>query len=108
MHTRSRARRCPPGQFNERPRGPVPGCMQGDDPAAIRELLIDDVRWRIRAEEQDPSAGGTLHATITYVWFVSGRESRVAYADRPAAEILERSDAEVRALFRTAVPAIAG
>jgi hypothetical protein len=99
---------CLPTQFNEQPPGSVPDSMPAGDPAAIRELLIDDVRWMIRAEEQDMPEAGALHAPITYVWFVSGRESRVAYATRPVAELLELSDGDLRALFKTAVPAIAG
>jgi hypothetical protein len=82
--------------------------MSTGDPHAARELLVDDIRWQVSAEDQDPSGGGGSYAAITYVWYTSGREARVAYTSRPSVEILRSSDSELRALFMTAVPALAG
>jgi len=77
----------------------------GDHPA-VREILVDEVQWTVRAEEQDPAGAPEPQAVITYVWFVSGRVTRVGYAGCPAVEVLRWPEPKLRALVEIAVPAL--
>lgn len=78
----------------------------GGDPLAIRELRVDDVLWAVSAAELEPSGDGTPQATVTYVWFTSGGETRVACTNHPRAEVLEWSEPQLRELWDTSLPAL--
>lgn len=76
----------------------------GETPHAVRTLAVDGVRWTVVAEEHRPRFA---QASLTFVWFIAGQATRVAYATRPAREVLEWPERELRALFDLAVPASA-
>jgi len=78
------------------------------DPPITRELIVNDVRWTIHADEQDLPGRGESERAITCVWFTVGRDARVAYSSRPAVDVLRSSEGELRALFAVTVSAFVG
>jgi hypothetical protein len=79
----------------------------GETPLAMRAIVVDGVWWAVVAQERRlPFAQEVSHAT--YVWFALGQATRVASVTRPAREVLEWPERELRVLFDQAVLAMAG